>query len=175
MLHPLIKRVAPFARVFTSRGDYLAKTGQEAPPFDYSRPVQDWVDTRKLSGEEEISYEGAGYLRNGSPESVDGRPVLRSFRLFPDQAAAVNLLPDPMPPQALLTPLQLAMVQRKRSWPLALNPGETLAFAPGLPGVLVVDDGKMDLSAPAAGSFTEQDRATLNAIHKIALGLKAVS
>jgi hypothetical protein len=145
---PLIQRVPAHIRIFQNRAAYRAAFGKEAPPFDYSQPVKDWIDTREASDpDEEISYTGIRYEANGEPVYDAKRVVeLREFRLFPEVAQSINLLPEPLPPQGALTPNQLRMVQRKRPWPLALRDGERIILAPGIGTIPVVDGG----TSPAA-------------------------
>jgi hypothetical protein len=140
---PIIQRVPAHIRIFQTRAQYRAAFGVEPPPFDFTRPVKDWMDTRKHDDPDvEITYTGVRQDRNGNPVFDDGRVVeLRPFRLFPEEAAAVNLLPEPLPPQGALTESQLAMVQRKRSWPLELKVNERVILAPGIGMIPVVDDG----------------------------------
>jgi hypothetical protein len=164
MLHPLITRVPAHIRIVQTRAAFRAAFGYEAPPFDFSQPVKDWLDTRQnLDPDEEVAYVGIRYEANGEPVYDEQRTVeTREFRLFPEVGQEVNLLPEPLPPQGAMTPLQLRMVQRRRPWPLVLSPGERVVLAPGIGTVPVVDDGGTPPATP--GGFTERDRELLSAI-----------
>jgi len=151
-LFPLIQRVPAHIRIFQTRAAYKAAFGVEAPEFDYSMPVKDWIDTREtLDPDTEICYTGVRQLANGQPAYDEDRVCeLATFRIFPEQATAINLLPEPLPPQSALKPNQLRMVQRKRPWPLELQSGERVVLAPGIGTNPVVDDGK---GATVGGAF----------------------
>jgi hypothetical protein len=169
-MKPLATRVPSHIQTFTSRADYLAKTGTPAPPFDYAFPVKDWRDIRAFSdADEEIRYIGVREDSNGNPVHDENRVVAtREFRLFPDQAAAVNLLPEPVPAQGSLSPGMIASLQRKRPWPIELKPGERIVLAPGIGMIPVVDDGTSTLEP--SGGFTSDDRARLMRIEEMLKG-----
>ena len=171
-LKPLRDRVPAYIKVFQTRAQFRDAFKAEAPIFDYSSPVKDWIDTREFADvDTEVEYIGVKIEANGEPVYDSNRVVtLNGFRLFPDVAATINLLPEPVPAQGALTPAQLRMIQRKRSWPLELKTGERVVLAPGIGTIPVVDDGIADAGAPVqGGSFTEADRITLNDARKLAL------
>jgi hypothetical protein len=161
MILPLKSRIPAHIQLFTDRASYLAAFGKPAPPFDFSQPVKDWIDTRKHTDPDaEVSYSGIRYEPNGEPVYDASRTVAtREFRLFPEIAASVNLLPEPVPAQGSLTPNQLAMIQRKRPWPLELKPGEKVVLAPGIGTIPAIDDG----TTPAAigGAITVAEMSVL--------------
>lgn len=148
MIHPLITRVPAHIKIVQSRAQYQAIFNKPAPAFDYSRPVKEWIDTRELDPEEEAQYFGIRYDTEGQPMLSEGRNVqTRNFTLWPEEAARVNLLPEPVPAQGSLTPEQLRMIQRKRAWPLELTSGERVVLAPGIAQAPAIDDGKPEPSA----------------------------
>ncbi len=162
-LIPLIKRVPAHITIVQSRAQYLAKYGQEAPPYDWSRPKKTWIDNRVFSDPDlEIEYTGVQLDRNDKPiQDGDTRNVvLRAFKLYPEIATSANLPPEPAPADAEMTPAQRAMFKRRVPEPLELQPGERVVIEPGASSALAVDDGKPDLSAGGSG-FTDADRQLL--------------
>ena len=168
---PLIQRVPAHIRVFQSRAAYREAFGVEAPPFDFSQPVKDWLDTRKsIDPEAEISYRGIRYLPNGEPDYNDQRVVtLAEFRLFTEVAQSVNLLPEPVPALGSLTPNQARMISRRRAWPLELKDGERVILAPGIGTIPVVDDGSRK---PATGGCCGSCDEALTILRRIEGRLK---
>ncbi len=144
MLKALIQSVPAHIVIIQSRDQFKAKFGVAAPEWDPSQPVKDWLDTRTFTDmDSEVEYIGIRSDSNGNPIYDSNRTVeLATFRLFPEVAQSVNLLPEPMPPQGALTPLQLRMSQRKRAWPLELKAGEKVVLSPGIGTIPVIDDGK---------------------------------
>lgn len=161
MILPLKSRIPAHIQLITDRAAYFAAFQKPAPPFDFSQPVKDWIDTRKHSDpDQEISYTGIRYEANGEPVYDATRTVAtREFRLFPEIAASVNLLPEPVPAHGSLTANQLAMIQRKRPWPLELKAGERVVLAPGIGTIPAIDDGTTP--ANVGGGITVSEMETL--------------
>jgi len=161
-LFPLINRVARYALIVQSRSEHRARFGKEAPAFDYSQPVKDWIDTRQdLPAEEETSYLGISYYPSNGEPIYDANRVVKTrvFSLFPEVATSFNLLPEPVPALGAITSNQAAMLQRKRPWPLELREGERVVLAPGIGTIPAIDDGKNIPST--GGGFTSSDRDLL--------------
>jgi len=166
MEFPLISRLAKSANIYRTREEYFQKTGKTAPDFDWSRPAKNWEDSRTFGDpEEEIEYLGVVYDGNGRPiEETPGIVKTKRFKLYPEIATTVNLIPSPFPPDSVLTMAQRAMAKRVIPEPLELLEGEKVML--GANG-LVVDDGKSaPVSVGSGGGFTESDRAVLQAIRK---------
>ena len=175
-LKPLRDRVPDYIKIITTRGMFRDLFKSEAPVFDFSSPVKDWIDTRDFpDADTEVEYIGVKTEANGEPVYDPLRVVtLNGFRLFPEVAQTINLLPEPLPAQGSLTPAQLKMVQRKRGWPLELKAGERVVLAPGIGTIPVIDDGIPDANAPqAGGGFTEADRITLKDTRTLALAISS--
>lgn len=154
---PLIRRVPAHVQVYQNRAAYKAKTGKDAPPFDYSQPVKDWADTREFADSDaEVEYNGIRYEANGEPVYDASRVVeQRSFRLFAEVAQAVNLLPEPVPALGSLTANQARMISRRRAWPLELKDGERVILAPGIGTIPVIDDGSNQPAGGGCGACEE--------------------
>ena len=167
MQFPLIARVIASVIVVRTRAEFVAKTGTAAPPFDWSRPRKTWFDNRKFEDmETEVEYFGIRYDPNGQPLEKPGQPGVidaRTFKLYPELAATVNLLPEPMPPESLLTAVQKTMMARQVPEPLALLPGERIVPSRNIGSPAVIDDGKGDAPLGSSG-FTQVDRDLLKAI-----------
>ena len=161
-LKALITATAPNIFVIKNRAAFKAVFGVDAPDWDSSQPVKNWVDRRvNLDPETELDYVGVKYDSNDAP-LIDGDRVVKlaHFKMLPDIAVSPNLLPDPLP---VLTPLQQRMSKRQQPLPLELKPGERVVLAPGIGMIPVIDDGV----AAAPGTvvaFTQADRDTLNRI-----------
>lgn len=166
MLKPLLTAVPPNIVVIKSRADFFARFRIQALEWDSSQPVKNWIDQSAIADPDTpIDYTGIKYDANGNPVFDANRVVAQAhFSLFVEVAQSVNLLPEPMKAQGELTPTQLKMSQRQWPLPLALKPGERVVLAPGIGIIEVIDDGVASPGAPAAGGFTESDRAMLHAI-----------
>jgi hypothetical protein len=160
-LLPLISRVPAHIILVQSRAQFKAKFGVDAPEWDSSQPVKDWIDQRAVEDfDTEIEYSGVKVDANGNPVYDTQRVCeLSNFRLFPEVAQSINLLPEPLPPQGAMTALQLRMSQRKRPWPLELLPGERVVLSPGIGTIPVIDDGKT--TATAGGEVSSSQMALL--------------
>lgn len=153
MLQPLLSRVPAHIRVFGTRAAYKAFFGVEAPAHRPDEPVKNWIDMREgLDADEEVEYTGIRYEANGTPRLMAGTRtcVLQSFRLYPELAKAVNLLPEPMP---IFEGAALLMSQRQRPMPLELKTGEKVVLDPTSNGPVVDDGVKLPATQPVA--FTQ--------------------
>jgi hypothetical protein len=168
MQFPLISRLAKSVNIYRTREEYFQKTGKKAQDFDWSRPMKNWEDTREFAdAEEEVEYLGVAYDPNGKPiEEMPGVVKLKRFRLYPEVATTVNLIPSPFPPDASLTMAQRAMAKRAIPEPLELLEGEKVVISRNLGSEPVVDDGKPSavLVGAGGGGFTDEDRRTLKTI-----------
>lgn len=174
MLIPLINRVPKNIIVFANRADYKAKLGVEAPLWDSSSPVKDWIDqTVNLDPETEIPYVGVSYDTNGRPNvdgSIAGPGIVKTakFSLFPEVAQSVNLLEEPLRPLAAMTPLQAKMVSRRRSWPIELHAGEKLVLDPDFHDSAMVDDGNTAANDPTVSPVLVFQHSALDLLMRIA-------
>ena len=166
MQYPLISRLAKGVTLFRTRAEYFEKTGKIAPDFDWSRPAKNWADTREFAdADEEAEYLGIAYDANGKPiEESPGVVKLKRFRLYPEVAATVNLIPSPFPPDAAMTPSMKAMAKRAIPEPLELLEGEKVVISRNLGSEPVIEDSKPTPGASTGCNFTEDDRRLLLAI-----------
>ena len=167
MQFPLISRLAKNVNVFRTRAEYLEKTGKVAPEFDWSRPIKNWEDTRKFpDADEEVEYFGVRYDANGKPfyDAATGVCETKRFKLYPEVATTVNMIPSPFPALGSLTTAQQAMAKRIIPEPLELLEGERIVLGRSIGSDPVVDDGKIAPGGATGGGFTEADRNMLKDI-----------
>ncbi|MBI3682393.1 MAG: hypothetical protein HY235_18595 [Acidobacteria bacterium] len=151
--------------VYQTREAYRQATGQEAPPYDSSKPVKSWFDPKAAeSPRRKIIYENVvAYADDGAPlASPDGKPVLEPLLIDREIATRVNIPPKvPGLPDLPVTGIEVPVPLR------ALEPGEELYFQFG--GSVAVKN--KELFANLETGFTAHDRALLRAIgEKIGLG-----
>ena len=142
--------------VYGTREEYQKATGQEAPPWDLSRPPKYWFDPAAAgNARRSIIYDNViAYWPTGQPlRGPDGKPVLDSLLLSRAEAAAVNLPPFLANVPGTEVP-QVPIPLR------ALDADEELDFDFG--GIIVVRNKKF--ADQKEVGFTIQDREILRAI-----------
>lgn len=142
--------------VYQTREHFANLTGQEAPPFDSTRPPKYWFDPdaekslfRNVVYQTTLAYTEAG----GLLLTEDGRPQLQSMLLLKKEAATVNIPPN-------MTNYPGADVPSVPVPLRELAPEEELVL--GFGGVITVRNKKFAESQTEG--FTVEDRELLRAI-----------
>jgi len=145
--------------VFQTRSEYFKATGEQAPPWNPSKPVKMWFDPEaRKTTRRTIIYDSALMYHENGALVVDKseQPVLDTLALLKEEAAQVNMLPDERLVDygwgSRVAPIPVPL--RK------LNPGEELVLTFG--NVVAVRDKAAAISAPTA--FTFSDRLLLEKI-----------
>lgn len=149
--------------------DYKSKTGQEAPPFDPSKPIKNWADPSPVDDGGGTAIYGTTIVKMNTPldGTVTQHPV--SLVLTLADARAVNLMSikdaNAGGAYAGKSFASLPVPQR----PLAVGESfHVYVLGPGIPALFVVNDAlnaqQTQQQQAAAGGFTVQDRADLQAI-----------
>ncbi|MBS1825263.1 MAG: hypothetical protein JST93_08070 [Acidobacteria bacterium] len=146
--------------VYQTREEYRQKTGQEAPPFDPTKPVKSWCDPSALaSSRRKLIYDNVVALADsGRPlAGPDGQPMLEPLMIDRDFAAVVNIPVKDFTGQFPETPtigVEIPVPMR------ALEAGEELFF--GFGGVVMVRN--REAFEKVEVGFLHEDRLLLRAI-----------
>ena len=149
--YPLSALVPSFIHTFTNQADFLAKTGQVAPPYDTSKPIKLWIDTTKVSASTTIINYTIAVL-----DSSDQKAVIETLQLPEFVSNAPNIPPDSGPTPVntngtLATPIR------------PLLPGEVLVASPFGISVQNTNVDPVPVVTPSSG-LTAQEHAWLSAI-----------
>ncbi|HBY63862.1 MAG TPA: hypothetical protein DEH78_28895 [Solibacterales bacterium] len=140
---------------FSTREEYRAAMGKEAPPYKPYKPRKHWLDPKAAENTRRyVTYERAlVYAADGRPMAgPDQRPVIDELVLPKEEAGEVNLPPDADAAARALPEVAVPM--------RALESFERIEFAFG--GALVVKN--VILLEQMQSGFGETDRALLRAI-----------
>lgn len=142
---------------FQTREQYRKAVGVEPPPFDETRPPQQWYDPSiSTSTKRTVIYDNVLAVdENGMPKrDENGKPYFEPLMILKSEAATVNIppklaanepgtdVPDVPPPVR------------------ALEPDEELIFDFG--GIVLVRN--KNLVDPASVAYSAQDRELLKAV-----------
>lgn len=143
---------------YQSQAQYKAATGQDAPPFDPSKPPKGWFDPAALNTTlRNVVYDRViAYADNGIPaRDANGNPMLEALVLLKADAANVNIPLKQTANEAGAGQLEVPVPLR------ALNDDEELFFDWG--GIIKVRNKKLWAAAQNV-PFTLQDQQLLEGI-----------
>jgi hypothetical protein len=97
MTRPLTDLRLDRIQVFLTRAAYKAVTGNDAAPFNPSKPIKNWIDTQPPKIGRFASYQSVALNPDTGGTLLDTdskKPFLETFTIPIADVATVNMLPD---------------------------------------------------------------------------------